>query len=176
MSMYYLHREGTTTGPFAPGRLRQMWTAGEVGPGDLVCEHGTEEWMDAEAIAMPMQEDLEVAAPRPPRRNEVRRFFRRPYGVLAIVVIVIGFGALFSPAFPLGILVVLIGLALGRERWFCGGCGNRIERTSAMCPACRAPLAKWTIGDWAAQSKWALIFLGTMLLAAIAFFVFTRIA
>lgn len=136
MSMYYLHRAGETTGPFAPGRLQQMWRAREIGPADQVCEHGSDEWLPAEVIAMPtLEEDREV--------NERTAWIRalRPYAALSwalwslgIVIAVLTFGAAWFLYVPL----LVVGFFFNPPRYVCAGCGNRLEKTSARCPSCAA--------------------------------------
>lgn len=51
MSMFYLHRAGETTGPYAAGRIAQMIDAGEIDDTTLACAHGTEDWIPAHLVA-----------------------------------------------------------------------------------------------------------------------------
>lgn len=139
MSMYYLHRNGETFGPLAPGRLRQMWQAGEIGHTDQVCEHGTEEWMPAEVIA-----GEEIAAPDLGKRRvdqpRAKRKQARPRLLLALLISFIGLGVMIFAHWALGLIVIIMGAALDRVHYVCSGCGNRLEKTSTLCPACRAVL------------------------------------
>ena len=41
----YLHRNGSTYGPYAEETLRVFQEAGQVGPEDLACRSGSEEWV-----------------------------------------------------------------------------------------------------------------------------------
>lgn len=135
MSMYYLHRAGETTGPFAEGRLRQMWTAGEIGPDDLVCAHGTEDWIPA-SIAVPEE------MPAAPRKIEVPvgKKKKRPFLLLSWLFFLAGIGLMIALPWmiglPCGVILILVAISVDRPLWICGGCGNRIEKTSAVCPAC----------------------------------------
>jgi hypothetical protein len=70
-----------------------------------------------------------------------QKVVRRPYwwaslflGLLGLVLL------LFVPIAGLGLLV-LAGL-IDRPRYVCGNCGNAVEKTSLLCPTCRAELTK----------------------------------
>jgi len=128
-----------------------MWMAGEVGKGDLICEHGSEEWMDAEAIAMPMREDLVEIAPS--SRSVAEKTWTRPCWFIAVVMLMIGAMLTVTPFLLLGLLAIGIACVLDLPRAICGGCGNRVERTAAICPTCLAHLVavrrkRWMILAW----------------------------
>ncbi len=138
--MYYLHRSGETTGPFASGRLRQMWDAGEITHTDQVCAHGTEEWVPADAIAAPTLED-DRASRSVPARPMALHSFVRPWNGISLFLGAIGIVTLFTgPIF--GIITIIIAIAIDRKRYVCGDCGNRIEKTSTICPACQSVLVR----------------------------------
>ena len=141
MSMYYLHRAGETTGPFAPGRLAMMIEAGEITGTDQVCEVGTEEWLPAYIMAS--------AAPEPvvkPKAVVMPRVARSPYVWLALFIFLMGILTMIMIPWiigvPAGILLIVISLIVDRRHHICGGCGNRVEKTSMVCPACHAKLVK----------------------------------
>jgi len=136
MSMYYLHRDAETTGPFAEGRLRQMLTAGEIGPDELVCAHGTEDWIPASYVV--------TAAPVPVKApTGIRK--TRPYNRASWLLALSGLAALFLLPLIIGVglcaLLVIAGVVIDRPRYICPTCGNRVERTSVICPTCSARLS-----------------------------------
>ena len=141
MSLYYLHRGGVTTGPFAEGRLRQMWTGGKISAGDMVCEHGTREWIDAGVIAAQGPVETREASPL-----LAKRVARQPFFLLSLALFAAGVGfALLFPqiiGIPFGAVLIIVALAIDRPRFICGQCGNRVAQTSVMCPACAARLVK----------------------------------
>jgi RNA polymerase subunit RPABC4/transcription elongation factor Spt4 len=47
----------------------------------------------------------------------------------------LGLGLMFV-FWPIGLMVMLGGHFLA-YKWICGNCGNKVEKTAAMCPACR---------------------------------------
>lgn len=57
-------------------------------------------------------------------------------GVLAFVCLMTmsGLGLLMAGVF------IVIALCVEGSHWICGYCGNRIEKTSLMCPTCRCHL------------------------------------
>ena len=160
MSMYYLHRAGTTTGPFAPGRIAQMIDAGEIGDETLACAHGTEEWIPAHLVA---------EWPERAKRSPVKEFPKvpqRPFHVIAGITILAGVGLMFSPISPIGLIILLIGMALNRRHFHCGNCGNRVDKISALCLGCRVPLLPWRLQDTVRESRVSLILLGIALAIA----------
>lgn len=174
MSMYYLHRNGETSGPLAIGRLSQMWTAGEIGPDDLVCALGSEEWIQAEVIAGSEVLRDEAGWKATAKPKVVGKVTRRPYRAIGWVVVILGLGTLVTPAFLIGILLILIGLGLNRPHFHCGKCGNRVEKISVLCPTCRAALLPWSFSDSVRESRVSLIVLGLLLLAVGGFWVLMR--
>lgn len=54
-------------------------------------------------------------------------------------------------------------------RFHCGACGNRVEKSSALCPTCRATLLPWTFADELRASRVGLIVIGILLVGALAF-------
>jgi len=141
--MYYLHRAGATTGPYTPRRLGTMLGAGDVAPTDQVCEIGKDEWMPLEVV-LP---ESEVArwAPEP---SYVLKTSRRPWAFLSVILCLIAVMGLYfwalgrvggSGAF-VSLLLIIIGVSVDRKKWLCGQCGNRIEKSSGLCPVCKATL------------------------------------
>jgi membrane-bound ClpP family serine protease len=72
---------------------------------------------------------------------------RHPFLGMAILLVLMGAGlALLAwnasmPLFVLGIAIAVVGMCMDRVQWICGACGNGIEKTSTLCPHCRASLA-----------------------------------
>jgi hypothetical protein len=140
MSMYYLHRAGATTGPYTPVRLGIMVDAGEIAATDQVCEIGKTEWMPVEfvlPVSEPVLKQKAVVMPR---------VARSPYVWLALFIFVMGILTMIMIPWiigvPAGILLIVISLIVDRRHHICGGCGNRVEKTSMVCPACHAKLVK----------------------------------
>lgn len=144
--MYYLHRGGETTGPFAPGRIGSMIESGEICGDAQVCAHGTEDWIPAFTV-VPIKED-----PKPKQEKKItaQRIRKSPFVWIAVVFAMLGFGVIVwavlgrAPSiFAIGgIILILIGLLVDRRRYICGACGNKVEKTSIVCPTCRAVLVK----------------------------------
>ena len=136
--MYYLHRAGETTGPYAPGRLGMMLDAGEIAATDQVCGVGTEEWIPVEVVAL--------AAPEPVKKKEmpiiVKRVPSSLFHWLAVLMVFAGFIGFFLVDFLVGGIVILLALVVGRLGYSCGKCGNKITVTSKICPTCGAHLVK----------------------------------
>lgn len=244
MAMYWLAKEGVSTGPYGEGRLADMWSRGEIGPDDLLALHGTEDWFTAEAMLPGVVEEGEMARPQPVMKT-AERVQRRPLRGFAVLLgiagLLLGLGgcgvwsvyivegaeaaredsedlkllsgmAELEPERALamlrkaeaggyltligearakevlvelegrgtlgrdgeaalrdvfrqemaaavdratdarassnlgrvvggiGWLMVLISVVIDRSRWLCGGCGNRVDKTSSMCPACGTSL------------------------------------
>jgi hypothetical protein len=82
--------------------------------------------------------------------NEELVYERRPshprMGVsIALGLVGVGIGLVGLYGSPLllavGIVLVVAGASTDRVQWICGACGNPVEKTSTMCPHCRASLA-----------------------------------
>jgi len=132
--MYYLHRDGETTGPFGVGRLVEMAGHGEISMEDLVCAPGTEDWIP-----------LSYVLPAPPQAKAPTGIRKtRPYNGVSWLLAVCGVMTLiFLPwiiGVPLGVMLVLAGAVIDRPRYICPSCGNRVERTSVICPTCSGRL------------------------------------
>ena len=140
MSMYYLHRAGATTGPYTPVRLGIMVDAGEIAATDQVCEIGKDEWMPVEFV-LPVSEPPTKAMARTAEKVRSQPFFW-----LSVLLFFsgIGFVLFFAKIIgvPFGVALILVSLVLDRPRFLCGECGNRIEKSSVVCPTCNARLVK----------------------------------
>lgn len=80
--------------------------------------------------------------PAPARKAKKIKAAKNTAG--GIIVFLIGVGLTFW-AFPSGIIfgLILIPLSVAMSRvWVCGDCGNAIEKTSSLCPTCKAHLVK----------------------------------
>ena len=54
------------------------------------------------------------------------------------------FGLLLLFFFPIGTVIGLILLVVGGAmsvKLICSNCGNRVEKTSTLCPTCKEPLS-----------------------------------
>jgi DNA-directed RNA polymerase subunit RPC12/RpoP len=138
MSMYYLHRAGETTGPYAPGRLGMMLDTGEITATDQVCEVGTEEWLPAYMV----EAKPEPVKAKKPAEVVARRVMKAPLVWLALLIAAIGFVTLFALHWAVGLLLIVLAMVVDRRHYVCGGCGNRIEKSSVVCPTCQARLVK----------------------------------
>ena len=140
MSMYYLHRAGATTGPYTPVRLGIMVDAGEIAATDQVCEIRKTEWMPVEFV-LPVSEPLAKATARVAEKVRLQPFFW-----LSVLLFFSGvaFALFFAKIIgvPFGVALILVAVALDRPRFLCGECGNRIEKSSVVCPTCQARLVK----------------------------------
>jgi len=136
--MYYLHRAGETTGPYAPGRLGMMLDAGEITATDQVCEVGTDEWLPAYMIEVKPEP---VKAKKPPE-VVARRVMKAPLVGLALLIAAIGLAALFTFQWAVGLVLIVIAMVVDRRHYVCGECGNRVEKSSVVCPTCQARLVK----------------------------------
>ncbi len=136
--MYYLHRAGETTGPYAPGRLGIMLDAGEIAATDQVCEVGTEEWLPVEVVR-PVAEPVAKVTARIAYKVRSQPFF---WLSALLFFCGVGFALFFAKIIgvPFGVALILVAVALDRPRFLCGECGNRVERSSVVCPACQARL------------------------------------
>lgn len=56
------------------------------------------------------------------------------FGLLTLAALV------FWPLLLVSLPGLIIAAAIDRKRWHCGHCGNGVEKTSTMCPVCRARL------------------------------------
>jgi hypothetical protein len=134
MSMYYLHRDGETTGPFGQGRIADMIRDGEISDQDQVCAHGTEEWIPA-GFVVPGP----PAAPGKLPPAGIRK--TRPMAGMSWMLFLFAIVSMLLLPWLIGvtiaILMIVVAVCVDRPRYLCGGCGNRIERTSQICPACR---------------------------------------
>ena len=116
-----------------------MLDAGEIGPDDFACAHGTEDWIPVE-MAIGTIDEPGLGAVEPPL-NLAMRVVQRPWMLCALVTFLLGVVTLLA-FWPLGLLLIVIALVIDRPHHVCGYCGNRIERTSTMCPVCGVGLVK----------------------------------
>lgn len=141
--MYYLHRAGETTGPYVTAHLVRMVEEGEIGADALVCEVGTEEWVPVEVV-LPVVD----VVPRAPEPVYGLKTSGRPWAFLPFIlfpIVALGFsvwgqGIGWQERMFVGLLVFILCTAINRPKWLCGQCGNRIEKTSGLCPVCKATL------------------------------------
>jgi len=162
MSVYFLQRNrgAAVEGPVGQGRLASEMRAGSLSEDALVCAAGTEVWMRAgDALGWLLDEMESREAMTPARGEEVlaQKVVRRPYWWASLFLALLGLGflgiALLGLAFlgmgVLGVAFLVLAVALlvlssliDRPRYICGNCGNGVEKTSLMCPTCRAELTK----------------------------------
>lgn len=66
----------------------------------------------------------------------------RPYLGLSIALGLAGLIALIFLSLWIGLLVILIAALIDRPAWFCGMCGNKIEKTTSICPHCTSRIVR----------------------------------
>lgn len=126
MSMYYLHRDGETTGPFGAGRIAEMIRAAEISEHDLVCAFGTEEWIPAYMAA---------PTPSPPARPTLAptaAITSGKRGVTSLLLFAVTILLLLAGYFAMrfGWLVIgLAGMAIGGVVFFVALVINHQEHT-----------------------------------------------
>lgn len=137
---FYISRENQTYGPYSESDLRQMIADGSVVQTDLACDAADEDWRMLANI-------IEIAPPRKAKRVVKIEFAGAGCAVqaLGLLVIAMGFGlATIDPV--IGILAGLVGLAFlavgsrMARKLNCSECGNRVEKTSKICPVCKVRL------------------------------------
>lgn len=158
MSVYYLARGETVSGPFGAGRIRDMLATGEASAEDQVTEAGKEEWFPADLLAesiavpalLPVPDPVRVPAnpvatgaarkESPPKM--AKRTKKRTGAMVAgsFLLGIVGLVLLISAFWWVGLILIVIGAMIDRPHFVCGECGNRVEKTSTMCPTCRARL------------------------------------
>jgi DNA-directed RNA polymerase subunit RPC12/RpoP len=141
MSVFYLHQGGETTGPHGRGRLAEMLAAGAIDADAMACAPGSEDWMPVEVAVLPAEVPT-MAWKNEPQPVWARRVMRAPMVGLALLIALIGFAALVMANWIVGVVLILLALLVDRRHYICGECGNRVEKTSVVCPSCKAYLAK----------------------------------
>ena len=49
----------------------------------------------------------------------------------------------FAPGIAIGLIIMLVGLCIpAKVTWLCDVCGNDVQPTSQLCPACQLPMLK----------------------------------
>lgn len=148
--MYYLSQAGEVSGPHGAGKLIELEEAGEIGSEDAVALVGTEDWQPALEIIYGLE--LKQKRKRKPALLQARKV--RPYWMVSLPIGIIGlvgalaFGFGFLTSFnTYALLLFFLSLAalgfsvlLGRHRYLCGNCGNRVDKTSRLCPVCKSPV------------------------------------
>jgi ribosomal protein S27AE len=59
---------------------------------------------------------------------------------LSLLLSLMGLYLLLFVTWPTGLVLLVLAALTDWPRWVCGACGNRVEKTSRMCPHCRAAL------------------------------------
>jgi hypothetical protein len=91
-------------------------------------------------------------SPDPLPGPTAHRLKRRPNAVVSTLIGLLGIAGLigsvvgvpqflFLPVAGFSILLVFVAAAIDRPTWLCSDCGNRIEKTSRICPSCHTGLA-----------------------------------
>lgn len=94
----------------------------------------------------PAEDDLRWsgAATPDPIAPRVKRRPNVGWSVLFFLLAAVfgGSGLIFTGLFGIGLgaIFLIACVAVDRVHWICDGCGNRVEATSVMCPACRSRL------------------------------------
>lgn len=92
--------------------------------------------------------------------------FFSPGSVLALC----GLACLVIVSIPLGLLIVVIGIILDiatSPKYICTACGNALQKTSQLCPVCRATILKRKGSGFASALFLALILTTAAIFAAI---------
>ena len=69
---------------------------------------------------------------------------RRPLAALSWCLAIAGFAAFFiipRGGVAFGAALIVVALLIDRKTFLCGACGNKIEKTSTLCPSCRADIS-----------------------------------
>ena len=144
MSMYWVAKNGESTGPYAEGRLITMWESGDIGPDDMLALHGTEDWFSADAILPGLIEDRRALNPvsSAGKKKSARRKLKQSGFGLGLVMVILGVFCLIVVNWILGIVFIVVGALINRVYVVCGACGNRVEKGATLCPACRVELTR----------------------------------
>jgi hypothetical protein len=161
MTTYHINRPGDSDiqGPIFEGPLKEMWTAGTLQPGDLICIDNGSDWI----LASHIMDSIMESSPQPATTP------KKTYGEVVagstntVIALLIFFGlgfvgiALFlfaetfmpllwvGPSRPAGILLliaaVVIALLVNKKTFRCSCCGNDVgSKSSRLCQSCRAVL------------------------------------
>lgn len=144
MIVYWLSRDGNSSpeGPYSITQLRAMYAAGQVTALAKVCRSGEDLWLM-------LEDELESGAPQLPssplRAADLPRFGRvksvKKSGCAAIFLFFCGVGMCFV-FFPIGLLLIIAAFVidLSNGDYVCSECGNKLMKSSSICPACKASL------------------------------------
>lgn len=100
-----------------------------------------------------------------PRRSTALRRKHNPFFSPGAIAALVGFAILFL-LWPLGLILIAAGLildALIGARFLCGLCGNRVEKTSNLCPMCDADLVGTKGDGWPKAIALGLVMIAVLL-------------
>ena len=94
-------------------------------------------------------------APRPQQQQAARRLKKTTNPIVGVFFVMLGMflglaglvGLLFNPILGLaaclfGGLLLILAFVVDTAFHVCGACGNRVEKTSTVCPCCQSHLRK----------------------------------
>lgn len=100
-----------------------------------------------------------------PRRSTALKRKHNPFFSPGTIAALVGFAILFL-LWPLGLILIAAGLildALIGSRFLCGMCGNRVEKTSNLCPTCGAALVGTKGDGWPKAIALGLVMIAVLL-------------
>lgn len=77
--------------------------------------------------------------PKGPEARVCRRVKTQPFRWFSWGLVVLAIPSFFF-MLPVGVLLIIAAVLLDRSVWICEGCGNKVEKTSMLCPSCGARL------------------------------------
>ncbi len=106
--MYYLMLEGTQSGPYSPGQVREMWSNGSVNGETLYWQEGYTEWLPLSTIADEFEGE-KTTVPVAWRPYTVPKQSGNPTNFVLILILTILFP-------PIGIVAGIVWLCDPRTR------------------------------------------------------------
>jgi hypothetical protein len=128
-------------GPYDEATLARMVKRKQIEPEDLLCLEGDDQWEPAWML----RPDLFKAGKVRVREGGCLGW---ALGATAAVCALLGVASFVERPFIAGgfwglmIVLLVVTAVVERKRWICGFCGNRVERTSLVCPACQGHLKR----------------------------------
>jgi hypothetical protein len=128
-------------GPYDEATLARMVKRQQIEAEDLLCLEGDDDWQPAWMLRPDLFKGGKV------RVREGGCLSGMLGGAAAVCALagLVSFGA--SPGAAAGfwglmIVLLIVTVLVERKKWICGFCGNRVERTSLMCPTCQGHLRR----------------------------------
>lgn len=128
-------------GPYHEATIEKMVARQQIKPEDLLCLEGDDTWEPAWTLL-----------PHVFKAGKVKVREGGPVswvlGGSAVVCLLLGLVSFVDRPLIAGgfwglmLVLLLITLFVERKKWICGFCGNRVERTSLVCPSCQGALKR----------------------------------